>query len=110
MSSSAAPDTSHDPSLTSCHPVDPRPHVAALLELSALGWHVTEIRPDRVAPVLWRVTIRRYDGYASITVTEADPDAALDELFRYAAADAEEARTPIAALDEHASEAGAEGP
>lgn len=65
MSPSAAPDTSHDPSLTSCHPVDPRPHVAALLELSALGWHVAEIRPDRVAPVLWRVTIRRYDGYAS---------------------------------------------
>jgi hypothetical protein len=94
MSPSATPDTQQEPSLTGCRPGDPRPHVATLLELSALGWHVTEIRPGRVAPVLWRVTIRRYDGHASITLTEADPDAALDELFRYAAVDAEEARTP----------------
>ena len=41
---------------------DPRPHVAAILELAALGWHVTEIRPDRNAPVLWRVSIERFDG------------------------------------------------
>jgi hypothetical protein len=50
---------------------------------------VTSIRPDRSAPVLWRVTIGRYDGFASISVTEADPDDALDELLRYALTDAE---------------------
>lgn len=68
---------------------DPRPHVAALLELRSLGWHVTAIRPDVAAPALWRVAIERYDGYASIVVTEADPDEALDELIRYAVADAD---------------------
>jgi hypothetical protein len=93
MSPSTTPDTPQEPNVTGCQPGDPRPHVAALLKLSALGWHVTEIRPGRAAPVIWRVTIRRYDGHASITLTEADPDAALDELFRYAAVDAEEART-----------------
>ncbi|HWO22545.1 MAG TPA: hypothetical protein VNO30_27490 [Kofleriaceae bacterium] len=94
MSPSATPDTQQEePSLTGCRTSEPRRHVAALLELSALGWHVTEIRPGRAAPVLWRVTIRRYDGYASITLTEADPDAALDELLRYAAVDGEAART-----------------
>lgn len=67
-----------------------RPHVATLVALGAIGWHVTEIRPDRDAPVLWRVTITRYDGNLSITLAEADPDVALDELARYAAADAQE--------------------
>ena len=92
MSPSATPYTQQEANASSCRPGDPRPHVAALLELSALGWHVTEIRPGRVEPVLWRVTIRRYDGYASITLTEADPDTALDELSRYAAVDGKEAR------------------
>ena len=79
-----------------------RPHVALLLELSAYGWRVTEIRPDRTEPRLWRVTITRYDGYASITLTEADPDDALQELARYACVDAEELRIPIVfVLDEH---------
>jgi hypothetical protein len=70
-----------------------RPHVATLATLAALGWHVTEIRPDRDAPVQWRVEIRRYDGAVAIVVLDAsDPDAALEELARYAAADAEDPR------------------
>jgi hypothetical protein len=73
-------------------PTDPRPHVALLLGLASLGWYVTKIRPDRDAPVLWRVTITRYDGYASISVTEADPDDAFDELLRYARTDEEAPR------------------
>jgi hypothetical protein len=75
--------------------VDPdrrvRPHVATLAALGALGWHVTEIRPDRDASALWRVAIKRYDGAVSIIVIDAiDPDAALEELARYAVADAED--------------------
>ncbi|HWO26379.1 MAG TPA: hypothetical protein VNO30_46945 [Kofleriaceae bacterium] len=81
---------------------DPRPHVAALRELSVLGWRVTEIRPDRA---LWRVTVTRYDGDATIGVTDSDPDEALDEAVRYAAVDAEEARDPVAALEEGAGSA-----
>jgi hypothetical protein len=65
-----------------------RSHVAAL---GALGWHVTEIRPSIDAPVQWRVTVKRHDGAVEIVVLDAaDPDAALEELARYAAADAEE--------------------
>jgi hypothetical protein len=30
--------------------------------LIARGWRVVEIRPSVDAPVLWRVTIERYDG------------------------------------------------
>jgi hypothetical protein len=65
---------------------DPRPHVAALVELASLGWRVTEIRPHRE---LWRVTVTRYDGDATIGVTNIDPDAALDETLRYASVDDE---------------------
>ncbi|HWO20996.1 MAG TPA: hypothetical protein VNO30_19650 [Kofleriaceae bacterium] len=79
---------------------DPRPHVAALRELSLLGWHVTEIRPDRA---LWRVTVTRYDGDATIGVTDHDPNEALDEVIRYAAVDAEEALPPVAAPEEGSS-------
>jgi len=68
------------------HAPDPRPHVAALLELASLGWYVTSIRPDRS---LWRVTVTRYDGDATIGVTDIDPDAALDEALRYASVDDE---------------------
>jgi hypothetical protein len=68
-----------------------RPHVATLGALGEFGWHVTEIRPSNDAPVLWRVEIKRYDGAVSIVVIDAtDPDAALEELTRYAAADAED--------------------
>ncbi len=68
-----------------------RPHVATLAALGALGWNVTEIRPSNDAPVQWRATIERYDGAIAIIVIDAaDPDAALEELARYAAADAED--------------------
>jgi hypothetical protein len=67
-----------------------RPHLATLSTLGAIGWHVTEIRPDRDEPVLWHVTITRYDGNLSITLTDADPDVALAERARYASADAKE--------------------
>ena len=72
------------------YPTDPRPHVAALLELAALGWHVVGIRPDREPPVLWSVTVRRYDHNVEITVHEADPDAALEEALHFAACDEDE--------------------
>jgi hypothetical protein len=73
--------------------LDRRPHVATLGELRALGWDVTEILPDRDEPVLWRVEIKRFDGAVAIIVLDAaDPDAALEELARYAAADAEDPR------------------
>jgi hypothetical protein len=105
------PSTPHTP--RSCGPhatsypdADPRPHIAALLALIALGWHVTGILPDRTAPVLWRVTIERYDGFASISVTEADPDAALEELLHYASADAK----PDVGLDATACAAATQGP
>jgi hypothetical protein len=68
-----------------------RPHVATLGALGEFGWHVAEIRPSNDAPVLWRVEIKRYDGAVSIVVIDAtDPDAALEELTRYAVADAED--------------------
>ena len=71
-------------------PTDARPHVAALRELAALGWHVTEIRPDREPPVLWTVRARRYDHNVEVTVTDADPDAALEEALHFAACDEDE--------------------
>ncbi|HWO18417.1 MAG TPA: hypothetical protein VNO30_06560 [Kofleriaceae bacterium] len=95
----SSPTTRCTPHPHGSHPggapeADPRPHVAALLELGGLGWYVTEIRPDRDAPVLWRVTIKRYDGFASISVEDADPDDALDELLRYACVDAAGPKEP----------------
>jgi len=68
-----------------------RPHVATLTALGVLGWYVTEIRPARDASALWRVEIERYDRAVSITALDAtDPDAALEELARYAAVDAKD--------------------
>lgn len=67
--------------------IDPRSYSAVLIALSVLGWYVSEIRPTPEPPTLWRVSIRRYDGEASISVTDADPDDALAELMRYASAD-----------------------
>lgn len=106
MPSPTTADTPRPRSLhaTDHHAADPRPHVAALLELRSLGWYLSAIRPDLAAPALWRVAIQRYDGNASITVTEADPDEALDELIRYAAADAEGPGDPTAASDSAASD------
>jgi hypothetical protein len=50
---------------------------------------VTEIWPSLdYGGALWQVTIKRVDFDASITVTATDPDAALEEIARYAAADA----------------------
>lgn len=80
----------HGAARTIRRPDEPeRPHVATIGALGALGWHVTEIRPDRDDPALWRVTITRYDGNLSMTLIDADPDVALEELARYAATDAE---------------------
>ncbi len=124
MSSSTNPDTPHPsgPYPTDPPSTDPRLYVAALLELRSRGWHVSEIRPDRDAPVLWRVVIVRYDRSAWITVIEADPDDALAELLRYAAADAEpstlaaaaegpgEPSSPDAAPAEHTPDAARHGP
>lgn len=70
------------------------PHARSLVrhivELEAIGWHVVGLRPSTTgdAPVLWRVTIERYDASATMTMTEAEPDVALAELVRYAQADA----------------------
>ena len=69
---------------------DPRPHVAALRELAALGWRVVEIRPDREPPLLWTVRARRHDDNVEIVVHEADPDAALEEALHFAACDEDE--------------------
>ena len=69
---------------------NPPPHIAALRELAVNGWYISEIKPDRTAPVLWRLSMRRYDSNASISVADGDFDAALAELLRYAAVDAEE--------------------
>ena len=81
---------------------DPRLYVAALLKLAALGWYVTAIRPDRSAPLLWRVTVVRYDLSVWISAIDADPDDALAEIVRYAAADA---ATPAAPPDAAPSDA-----
>jgi hypothetical protein len=63
--------------------------VAAIVALDAIGWRVTEIWPSLdYGGALWQVTIKRVDFDASITVTATDPDAALEEIARYAAADA----------------------
>lgn len=63
--------------------------VGYIVELEAAGWHVIRLRPSiGDEPVLWRVTIERYDESASMAITEADPDVALAELVRYARADA----------------------
>jgi hypothetical protein len=82
--------SSHEPNVHGPEATDPRPHVAVLLELAALGWYVTSIRPDRDAPVLWHVVVERFDRNATISVTDVDPDEALDELLRYASVDEEQ--------------------
>jgi hypothetical protein len=69
---------------------DTRAHVTALRELAALGWHLVEIRPDHEPPVLWTVTVRRYDHNVEVKVTDADPDAALEEALHFAACDEDE--------------------
>ena len=67
-----------------------RRHVRHIVALQRVGWRVTEIRPDFIggSPALWHTTIARRDDDASITVTTADLDDGLEELVRYAKADA----------------------
>jgi len=77
-------------------PQDPhgRSHVRLIDALDALGWRVVELRPDRFdgKVSLWHVTITRVDFVASMTAIASDPDAALGELVRYTAVDAEDRR------------------
>ncbi len=65
-----------------------RTHVSVIAALEAIGWRVTELRPS-VDHAMWHVTIERVDLVAKMTVTAPDPDAALEELARYTAADAQ---------------------
>ena len=60
------------------------------IALEAAGWHVAELRPSGVDELaLWRATIERYDGAMTMTVRDSiAPDAAIEELLRYAQADA----------------------
>lgn len=74
---------------------DARPHVAALRELAALGWHLVEIRPDREPPVLWTVTVRRYDHNVEVTIHDTDPDAALEGALHFAACDEDESSVEL---------------
>jgi len=68
-----------------------RRHVLVIEALAALGWRVTEIRPSSEhGAAMWVVAIERVDLVASMSVAALEPDAALEELARYAAADAEE--------------------
>jgi hypothetical protein len=64
--------------------------VSRIVELEAIGWHVVRLRPSTSdeASALWRVTIARYDQNATMTITEANLEAALADLVRYAKADA----------------------
>ena len=67
---------------------EPRTHVIVIEALEAIGWRVSELRPS-IDRELWHVTIERVDLVASMTATAPDPDVALEELARYAAADAQ---------------------
>jgi hypothetical protein len=74
-----------------CVALPPEKQVAwvEVVALEAAGWHVVELRPsgtDELA--LWRVTIQRYDANMTMTLQEADPDVALEELVRYVQVDA----------------------
>jgi hypothetical protein len=64
--------------------------VRSIVEFEAIGWHVARLRPSTSgeASALWCVTIERYDQNATMTITEANLEAALAELVRYAKADA----------------------
>lgn len=67
------------------------PYVKLITALAMAGWRVVEIRPDSMSPdsKLWRVSAMRTDEVASMTVLHTGPDAALEELLRYVAADQE---------------------
>ena len=71
-----------------------RPHVHLIDALDSIGWRVVEMRPERLdgRAALWHVGIARVDDVASMTAIASDPDAALGELVRYTAIDAENRR------------------
>lgn len=83
--------TSHSKKLPKPKPRNARPHVHLIDALDALGWRVVEMRPDRLdgRVSLWHVTVTRVDTVATMTAIASDPDAALGELVRYTAVDAE---------------------
>jgi len=86
---------------------DQRPYVAVLLRLGELGWRVTELRADRTPPVIWHVTITRYDEDMTMSIVDANPEAALKELIRYASADeGAVVPAPVASPDESAGAPG----
>jgi hypothetical protein len=64
--------------------------IADIAELAAIGWRITELRPERLdgRVVLWHVAIVRVDDVATMTACASDPDVALAELVRYTAPDA----------------------
>lgn len=66
------------------------PLVRHIIELEALGWHVTQLRPWVAddEPPIWRVEIARFDLEASMSASAVVPEDALAELLRYASADA----------------------
>lgn len=68
------------------------PHVRLIAELAAIGWRITELRPERRdgRVGLWHVAIVRVDDVATMTACASDLDVALAELVRYTAADAKE--------------------
>jgi len=68
------------------------PHMRVTAELAAIGWRITELRPERLdrCVVLWHVATARVDDVATITACASDPDGALAELVCYTAADAKE--------------------
>jgi hypothetical protein len=86
----AAPRSAANAAPGNDHAAPARSLVHHCLALEAAGWHVTELRPRGIAePLLWRVTIERYDQNLTMTIPEApDPDAALADLLHYVQADA----------------------
>ena len=71
-----------------------QPLVHHIVALAAAGWHVVELRPSLSSgqAALWHVAIARFDLAVKLSATEADPDAALAELARYASTDAAQER------------------
>lgn len=65
------------------------PFVRDILALEDVGWHIVDLQPSSTDELaLWRVKIERYDEHATMTMTDADPGAALPEILRYVQVDA----------------------
>ena len=86
----------HTPKAAAVPSAPPRAHPLErhVTALEAAGWRIVALRPSSPCgeAALWSVAITRADREASMTVSAADPDAALAELVRYASADATERR------------------